>query len=80
MNIHTTAGKIADLERRLDEAAHAGSARAVEKQHAQGKMTARERVAALLDEGSLRGVRRVRQAPLDEFRHGRASARTATAW
>lgn len=52
IDIHTTAGKLADLERRLDEAAHAGSARAVEKQHAKGKMTARERVLAFLDEGS----------------------------
>ncbi|NUP78438.1 MAG: methylmalonyl-CoA carboxyltransferase, partial [Nonomuraea sp.] len=51
-DIHTTAGKIADLERRLDEAVHAGSAAAVDKQHAKGKMTARERVLALLDEGS----------------------------
>ncbi|MEU8378360.1 acyl-CoA carboxylase subunit beta [Streptosporangium sp. NPDC048865] len=51
-DVHTTAGKLADLERRLGEAAHAGSARAVEKQHAAGKMTARERVLALLDEGS----------------------------
>jgi propionyl-CoA carboxylase beta chain len=49
---HTTAGKLADLERRYDEAVHAGSARAVEKQHARGKKTARERIAALLDEGS----------------------------
>ncbi|GAA1008920.1 methylmalonyl-CoA carboxyltransferase [Acrocarpospora pleiomorpha] len=52
IDIHTTAGKIAELERRLHEAEHAGSARAVEKQHAKGKMTARERVAAFLDEGS----------------------------
>src|SRR5437868_5163048 len=50
IDLHTTAGKLADLERRLDEAVHAGSARAVEKQHAKGKMTARERVLALLDE------------------------------
>jgi propionyl-CoA carboxylase beta chain len=49
---HTTAGKLADLERRYDEAVHAGSARAVEKQHAKGKKTARERIDALLDEGS----------------------------
>ena len=49
---HTTAGKIAELQRRLDEAVHSGSARAVEKQHAKGKLTARERVAQLLDEGS----------------------------
>jgi len=51
-DIHTTAGKLADLIRRNDEAVHAGSARAVEKQHAKGKKTARERIEALLDEGS----------------------------
>jgi propionyl-CoA carboxylase beta chain len=49
---HTTAGKIADLLRRNEEAVHAGSARAVEKQHAKGKKTARERIEALLDPGS----------------------------
>jgi propionyl-CoA carboxylase beta chain len=49
---HSTAGKLADLERRYDEAVHAGSARAVERQHAKGKLTARERVELLLDEGS----------------------------
>ncbi|GAA4621793.1 acyl-CoA carboxylase subunit beta [Actinoallomurus vinaceus] len=52
IDIHTTAGKLADLERRRYEAVHAGSARAVEKQHAKGKMTARERIDAFLDEGS----------------------------
>jgi propionyl-CoA carboxylase beta chain len=62
---HTTAGKLADLERRYDEAVHAGSARAVEKQHAKGKMTARERVHALLDEGSF--------IELDEFARHRSS-------
>ncbi len=49
---HTTAGKLAELARRNDEAVHAGSAAAVEKQHAKGKMTARERIEMLLDEGS----------------------------
>ena len=49
---HTTAGKIADLQQRQDEAIHAGSARAVEQQHAKGKMTARERIERLLDPGS----------------------------
>jgi propionyl-CoA carboxylase beta chain len=49
---HTTAGKIADLERRRYEAVHAGSRSAVEKQHARGKLTARERIELLLDEGS----------------------------
>jgi propionyl-CoA/long-chain acyl-CoA carboxylase carboxyl transferase subunit len=52
IDIHTTAGKIVDLDQRNDEAVHAGSARAVEKQHARGKMTARERIEALLDPGS----------------------------
>jgi len=62
---HTTAGKIADLERRYDEAVHAGSARAVEKQHAKGKKTARERIEALLDEGSF--------IELDEFAKHRST-------
>jgi propionyl-CoA carboxylase beta chain len=61
---HTTAGKLADLERRYDEAVHAGSARAVERQHAKGKLTARERIAALLDEGSF--------IELDEFARHRS--------
>ena len=51
-DLHTTAGKIADLGRRRDEAVHAGSERAVERQHAKGKATARERIAKLLDPGS----------------------------
>ena len=52
LDLHTTAGKIADLDRRREEAVHAGSARAVERQHAKGKATARERIAKLLDPGS----------------------------
>ncbi|MDX6308927.1 MAG: propionyl-CoA carboxylase beta chain [Nocardioidaceae bacterium] len=52
IDIHTTAGKVSDLEQRLEAAVHAGSQRAIEKQHARGKQTARERVAHLLDEGS----------------------------
>ncbi len=52
IDIHTTAGKLADLDRRLDEAVHAGSAKAVEKQHAKGRRTARERIEMLFDEGS----------------------------
>ncbi len=51
-DIHTTAGRIADLERRVDEAVHAGSAKATDKQHARGKKTARERIELLLDPGS----------------------------
>jgi propionyl-CoA carboxylase beta chain len=51
-DLTTTAGKIAELKRRVAEVAHAGSARAVEKQHARGKRTARERLEMLLDEGT----------------------------
>src|SRR5271165_5024971 len=51
-DLHSTAGKLADLEKRRYEAVHAGTARAVERQHAKGKMTARERIDALLDPGS----------------------------
>jgi hypothetical protein len=39
IDIHTTAGKLADLDRRIDAAVHAASEKAVEKQHAKGKMT-----------------------------------------
>ncbi|KZM75966.1 acyl-CoA carboxylase subunit beta [Nocardia terpenica] len=51
-DIHTTAGKLADLRNRLDEAKHPMGEAAVDKVHAKGKMTARERILALLDEGS----------------------------
>ncbi|MEM8923916.1 MAG: acyl-CoA carboxylase subunit beta [Actinomycetota bacterium] len=44
--------RIADLERRKDEARNAGPERAVQRQHDKGKMLARERIDYLLDEGS----------------------------
>ena len=65
-DIHTTAGKLADLDRRLDEAVHAGSAKAVEKQHAKGRKTARERIELLFDEGSF--------VELDELARHRSTA------
>jgi propionyl-CoA carboxylase beta chain len=48
----TTAEKLAELRRRISEAEHAGSERAVATQHAKGKLTARERLDLLLDDGS----------------------------
>jgi propionyl-CoA/long-chain acyl-CoA carboxylase carboxyl transferase subunit len=66
VDIHTTAGKVADLDRRLQEAVHAGSERAIEKQHAKGKKTARERIEELLDEGSF--------VELDELARHRSTA------
>jgi len=49
---HTTAGKLADLYERTGDALNAGKA-AVERQHAKGRQTARERLDQLLDPGSL---------------------------
>jgi len=49
---HPMSQRLAELEARREEARNAGSPRAVERQHAQGKMTARERVEYLLDDGS----------------------------
>jgi acetyl-CoA carboxylase carboxyltransferase component len=46
------AAKLDDLQARRDDAHHAGSAKAVERQHARGKLTARERLDHLLDAGS----------------------------
>ena len=66
IDIHTTAGKLADLDRRLDEAVNAGSGKAIEKQHAKGRKTARERIAMLFDEGSF--------VELDELARHRSTA------
>ena len=63
----TTAGKLADLKRRVAEVAGAGSERAVEKQHARGKKTARERLELLLDEGSF--------VEMDKYARHRRNAR-----
>jgi propionyl-CoA carboxylase beta chain len=66
IDIHTTAGKLEDLHRRLDEAVHASSVKAVEKQHAKGRRTARERIEMLFDEGSF--------VELDELARHRSTA------
>jgi propionyl-CoA carboxylase beta chain len=64
---HTTAGKLAILQQRRDEAVHAGSARAVERQHAKGKMTARERIDRLLDPGSFTELDELARHRADDF-------------
>jgi propionyl-CoA carboxylase beta chain len=64
-DLHTTAGKIEDLRARVEEAVHAGSARAVEKQHAKGKNTARERIEMLVDQDSF--------TEIDEFARHRST-------
>src|SRR5579862_41787 len=44
--------RLKDLEQRKEEARAAGGAKRVEQQHAKGKLTARERLEYLVDEGS----------------------------
>ena len=44
--------KLADLAARKEAALHAGSERSVARQHEKGKLTARERIEYLVDEGS----------------------------
>ena len=64
--LHTTAGKLADLERRHHEATVEMAERASEKQHAKGRQSARERVDQLLDDGSF--------VELDAFARHRSTA------
>jgi propionyl-CoA carboxylase beta chain len=48
----TVSSKIAELQRLREQAAQGGGPRRVEQQHARGKLTAPERLALLLDEGT----------------------------
>jgi len=65
-DLHTTAGKLADLKARYHEAVTASGEAAIAKQHAKGKKTARERIDELLDPGSF--------VELDEFVRHRTHA------
>ena len=67
------------LERRAEIEKGGGEARQ-EKQHAQGKLTARERVRALLDPGTLRGDRDVRPALSRRTSGSTTSTTPPTAW
>ncbi len=52
MKQSTTHGKLSDLRRRKNEIGKGGGEERIAKQHAQGKMTARERLQSLFDGGS----------------------------
>src|SRR4029079_18353986 len=52
MSEHSMSERIEQLQKRKEEALHAGSERSVERQHAKGKLLARERIEFLLDPGS----------------------------
>lgn len=51
-----TEARIEELRRLRDEALHSGTQRAVARQHEAGKLTARERIEALLDKGSFQEI------------------------
>lgn len=51
-----TEARIEELRRLRDEAMHAGTQRAVARQHEAGKLTARERIETLLDKGSFQEI------------------------
>ena len=72
-DLHTTAGKLAELRRRNEAALQPGPDAAHEKRRAAGKRTARERIEAFLDEGSFTetdalACHRVRDFGLDRTR------------
>ncbi len=52
------------LEQKREEARLGGGERRIESQHAKGKLTARERIAVLLDEGSFEEYGMFRGAPV----------------
>src|SRR5690606_24427019 len=64
--LHTTAGKLADFERRHHEVTVEVAERAAEKQHKRERQSARERIEQLLDEGSF--------VELDAFARHRSTA------
>jgi len=49
---HTMQERLDDLQKRKEQAIHAGPERAVQRQHDKGKLLARERIEYLLDENS----------------------------
>ena len=57
---------LSELEDRRSAARLGGGQRRIDAQHGRGKLTARERIELLLDEGSF--------APLYRFWHGRTKA------
>ncbi|MFJ8871541.1 carboxyl transferase domain-containing protein, partial [Streptomyces sp. NPDC102473] len=54
-------GRVAELHALRADVVRGPSERATEAQHAKGKLTARERIALLLDEGSFREVEQLRR-------------------
>ena len=75
----TSQDKIQELIDKRIQARLGGGEKAIEKQHAKGKYTARERIAQLLDEGSFEEPRHVCDTPLHKLRPETRSTFSATA-
>jgi acetyl-CoA carboxylase carboxyltransferase component len=52
MSDYSMSDRVAELNKRKEEAYHAGSERSVQRQHEKGKLLARERIDYFLDDGS----------------------------
>ena len=72
--------KIEELKKRRAKVMLGGGADKLEKQRKAGKLTARERIDALVDPGQLRGDRPVRRTPRHAVRHGGQGACRPTEW
>src|SRR5215210_6899922 len=77
---NTTAGKIEGLERLREAAAHPASEQAVERQRERGKLTARERIELLLDEGTFVELDRYRVHRSYNFGLGRTGPWATGSW
>ena len=72
--------KIAELEAKRAELELGGGQERIERQHASGKLTARERVERLVDKGSFEEIGLFSPAPGDVLRHGGEGAARPMAW
>ena len=59
--------RLAELQQRKEQAAQGGGAERIEAQHKRGKLTARERIAILLDEGTFEEIDALVQHQSTEF-------------
>ncbi|MDF0530778.1 acyl-CoA carboxylase subunit beta [Tsukamurella sp. 8F] len=65
LDLHTTAGKLADLHRRLDQAQDPGSERAKARRAERGLPSARQRMHMLFDEGTFVEMDQLAKTPGD---------------
>ena len=77
--------KLETLERMRDRSTHGGGAARIDKQHASGKLTARERLDLLLDPGSFREVdafvtQRTRDFGMDKAENQFVGDSVVTGW